>query len=118
MNDETIEDDLRRRHELEMLRARNPKVAKIEARRDIKIARTNSEYHMFVRNTLVGVLGAAMVMLGISGCSVMVWGNDEPKTAPSQEQVEQERKDDLDRYMQCTAAGGKYDEGDNTCYGT
>jgi len=115
MNDETIEDDMRRRHELEMLRARNPKIAKVEARRDIKVARANSENTAIVRGILIAATAITLVLLGISGCSVMVWGNDEPVTRPTQEQIDQEKQDDYDRYTTCTENQGRYDEDENKC---
>lgn len=89
----TIDDDIeeweRHSKQVDLLKATNPKVERIRARRDVKVARAGS-MTQDARIARYLAAAAAAALLGISGCSAVVWGHSDPP--PTQQQIENEHQ--------------------------
>jgi len=110
----TVEDDLRelerRRAEVEVLKATNPRVEKIRAKAQIKAAQAESEDYQIARMFKWGALGVATILLGISACSASVWGFGHGE----QSNINKDQSH-LEMYKTCIEAGGSWDNSQEDC---
>ena len=97
----TVSDDVddyeRNQQQIALLKAANPKVERIRARRDIKVARASgmTEDARIARYIAAVV---AVALMSSAGCSVMVWGHPNPA---KDQQIHEEK-------MACIAKHGKW----------
>ncbi len=107
----TLEDDIRI-HEahtriIEVAKAANPKIAKIQAKRDIKVARAKSQTEDTRLARIIAPcvsLVAVVVICSIAGCSAVVFQPD-----PAGDKITQEK------YTLCVEAGGDWSSDFEDC---
>lgn len=91
----TVDDDVadyeRTQQQIDLLRATSPKIERIRAKRDIKVARANST-NSDTRIARYIAAAAAVAIMSISGCSAVVWGGPEiPNTPEKDAQIHDEK---------------------------
>lgn len=94
---------------LEVAKSVDSKVAKIQANRDIKVARANS-MSQDTRIARYVAIAAVFILMSIGGCSAYVFGG------PENTELELQRdRNQQERYTQCIDAGGDWSSRDNDC---
>lgn len=80
--------------------------AKLEAKRDLKIARAQSEPYQIARGVKFASAGITVILLGISSCAASLYGH----WGTSETDIVNQMK-----YETCIEAGGDWDGYDKSC---
>ncbi len=105
----TLDDDIRMNHELQVLKAETPKLARIRARQAIKVARAENRTDDVTIAKYVAA-GFTVLVLSVSSCSAAVWGFDNDMNTDVQDGIVENQ-----RYTACVENGGSWDNSVKDC---